>query len=85
MAWVRSLYEETKSNAAVQAISLPNFDEFWQGEQISFGDQLPRAEFMLEKFRQNPNAHPLRTPSGKIEIFSEKIDVKMYQEIDSVV
>jgi biotin/methionine sulfoxide reductase len=80
MAWVRSLYEETKSNAAAQAISLPNFDEFWQGEQISFGDQLPRAEFMLEKFRQNPNAHPLRTPSGKIEIFSEKIDAFQYPD-----
>jgi len=31
------------------------------------------AFIMLKDFRQNPDAHPLHTPSGKIEIFSETI------------
>ncbi len=73
MEWVERLYEETRNNAAECGVTLPDFDAFWQGEQIHFGDQLPSAEFMLEKFRRDPKAHPLKTPSGKIEIFSETV------------
>jgi len=73
MEWVERLYKETRTNAADRGVTLPDFDAFWQGEQIHFGDQLPSAEFMLEKFRRDPKAHPLKTPSGKIEIFSETV------------
>ena len=72
-AWVEHLYAETVNNAAERGISLPDFATFWEGEQIHFGDQLPAAEFMLEKFRRAPDQHPLATPSGKIEIFSETV------------
>ena len=36
--------------------------------------QLEGLTFPLEAFRSDPQKHPLRTPSGKIEIFSETID-----------
>jgi biotin/methionine sulfoxide reductase len=52
---------------------LPDFEAFWAGEQISLGEQLPDSTFGMEKFRSNPENNPLRTPSGKIEIFSEAI------------
>ncbi len=73
MEWVRQLYESTRDSAAENRIQLPPFEEFWSGEQFHVGDQLPDAEFMLEKFRRDPDKYPLRTPSGKIEIFSETI------------
>jgi biotin/methionine sulfoxide reductase len=38
---------------------------------ISFSDQSTVA---FSAFRADPDAHPLRTPSGKIDIFSDAID-----------
>ena len=63
MAWVQSLYEFTRANAAKADIELPDFETFWQGEQLSIADQ----------FRRDAQAHPLPTPSGKIELYSETI------------
>jgi biotin/methionine sulfoxide reductase len=73
MQWVQHLYEITRSNAAAQSISLPSFADFWSGEQFSIADQAVEVSFTLERFRQDPQANPLGTPSGKIEIFSETI------------
>ena len=71
--WLRRLYEQLRSNAAGTGLELPPFDEFWAGEQISLWEQLPDRTFRLEAFRQDPEAAPLNTPSGKIEIHSETI------------
>jgi len=73
MEWVRHIYAVTRENAASKGVALPDFDSFWQGEQFYIGDQLEDAEFTLERFRRDPEKYPLRTPSGKIEIFSERI------------
>ncbi|MDG2034262.1 MAG: molybdopterin dinucleotide binding domain-containing protein, partial [Rhodospirillales bacterium] len=40
----------------------------------------PEGEVFLSAFRQDPAAHALDTPSGKIEIFSEKIDGFGYED-----
>jgi len=74
MEWVSHLYEQTRCNAAEQGISLPGFDVFWGGRQISVEQQVADMKFPLEKFRHDPLGNPLATPSGKIEIFSETID-----------
>ena len=80
MEWVQHLYETTRDSAAKKDITLPAFEEFWAGEQFHVGDQLPDAEFMLEKFRRDPENFPLKTPSGKIEIFSETIAGYGYED-----
>lgn len=69
--WVRTLYEGTWDRARKAGIELPGFDEFWAGG----GTEIPYdREFVLfADFRADPQAHPLRTPSGGIEIFSETI------------
>jgi biotin/methionine sulfoxide reductase len=53
-------------------VPLPPFEEFWEaGIAEAKGEN--REPVMLARFRVDPTANPLRTPSGKIEIFSEKI------------
>ena len=80
MAWVETLYEATRKNAARDGVTLPPFDRFWAGEQICFIDQVEEREFALEAFRRDPAAHPLRTPSGSIELFSETIASFGYED-----
>lgn len=73
MQWVEHLYEQTRQRADAAGVHLPDFAEFWQGEQIDMREQLDEQRFALEKFRDDPNENPLRTPSGRIELFSETI------------
>ena len=74
MGWVEWLYAATRVNAAEAGIELPEFADFWAGEQISIAEQVPVRPSALEQLRTDPAAHPLATPSGRIEIFSETID-----------
>lgn len=53
-------------------VELPSFDEFWERGLIDLGLH-DKPHVMHEAFRRDPVAHPLRTPSGKIEILSERI------------
>ena len=71
--WLRRLYGELKQSAARKGVALPEFEEFWQGEQFSIAQSVPERVFGLERFRQAPDQHPLATPSGKIEISSATI------------
>ncbi len=73
LEWVRHLYDESRARAAAAAVELPDFATFWAGEHFSIAPQLDECEFLLEAFRRDPEAHPLGTPSGKIEIYSETI------------
>jgi biotin/methionine sulfoxide reductase len=72
LAWLRHLYEDSRRRSADTGITLPDFDTFWRaGLAEARGGK--RASVMLAAFRADPRAHPLRTPSGRIEIFSETI------------
>lgn len=73
MAWVKRLYKTTVENAAAVGITMPDFDGFWSGRQFNLKNQYPPRVWAFEKFREDPEANPLTTPSGKIEIFSETI------------
>jgi biotin/methionine sulfoxide reductase len=70
--WLRRLYEVSRENAATQSIEMPNFDDFWQQGLFDLAAEA-RPVVMLEEFRRAPSDHPLTTPSGRIEIFSETI------------
>ncbi|MBY0333101.1 MAG: molybdopterin-dependent oxidoreductase [Acetobacteraceae bacterium] len=72
-AWLRHLYEDGRAQAAKAGVRLPGFDAFWQAGVLRIEAEAPVPGVMLETFRRDPAAHPLRTPSGRIEIFSERI------------
>lgn len=73
MEWIEQLYQETRARGIEHGLLMPAFQEFWAGEQLTLVNQLKDTPFALERFRTDPDAHPLPTPSGKIEIFSEVV------------
>ena len=79
MDWLRHLYDEWRGKLAEQGRAVPGFDEFWASD----GLELPVAsesQVAFADFRADPEGHPLTTPTGKIEIFSETIDSYRYPD-----
>jgi biotin/methionine sulfoxide reductase len=72
MEWVRYLYETASEQAAKSGRPWDDFDRFWERGYFEMPAS-PKPIVLFEKFRANPNRHKLGTPSGRIEIFSEKI------------
>jgi biotin/methionine sulfoxide reductase len=71
-AWLRYLYEASRERADRYAIELPGFDDFWAKGYF----EVPKPDqphVMFREFRAHPAAHRLPTPSGRIELFSERI------------
>jgi biotin/methionine sulfoxide reductase len=71
-AWVRHLYEKTRTWVEPD-VELPPFDEFWSAGTAAMPAPPRRAVGDFAALRADPVAHPLATPSGRIEIFSETI------------
>ena len=70
--WIESIYADTVERCAAQGIELPDYAEFrakgWHKVEAP-----SEPVVMLKAFREDPDANPLATPSGKIEIFSETV------------
>ena len=70
--WLRRIYGESATRAREAGVELPDFETFWQQGIIEFAAHR-RPNVMLADFRRDPDQHRLATPSGRIEIFSERI------------
>ncbi|MEM1432005.1 MAG: molybdopterin-dependent oxidoreductase [Pseudomonadota bacterium] len=70
--WLRWIWAETCAAAADQGLTLPSWEALQAGRAITLPDPAP-AQVFLSEFRADPAAHPLPTPSGRIEIYSETI------------
>ena len=70
--WLAHLYEPTRASLAAQNLPAPSFEEFWENGSLTVPQQADDGG-RLRRFREDPVAHPLSTPSGRIEIFSKKI------------
>ena len=51
---------------------LPDFDTFWKQDLCDLG-AWSSPVVMLSAFRADPVAHPLTTPSGRIELYSDTV------------
>src|SRR5262245_2280655 len=71
MAWLRHLYDRWRERLRTNA-DVPDFDGFWSAGFL----ELPRRAdeyVMLAEFRADPQLKRLATPSGRIELYSERI------------
>jgi biotin/methionine sulfoxide reductase len=70
--WLRWIWSTSRQRAAAEHLDLPDWDTFQKDGWVRLPD--PEAPtIMLQAFYEDPDANPLDTPSGKIEIFSETI------------
>ena len=79
--WIEHLYNEFQVFMEKSGTQCPSLDELKDKSWITLpvaGKQFASKPF--QEFRKNPEESPLQTPSGKIEIFSEKIDSFGYSE-----
>ena len=77
--WLRWLWDKSIEKSQEAGFSLPDFDEFWRGGSIEVL-QPQKHQILMQDFRSNPKDHPLDTPSGKIEIFSNKVASFKYSD-----
>ena len=69
--WLRHIYAVWQRRAERLGHRFPDFDQFWAEGYL----ELPfdESQVLFDDFRSDPDEHPLSTPSGKIELFSEEI------------
>jgi biotin/methionine sulfoxide reductase len=72
MGWLERLYTENAGRVARAGVGLPAFADFWRQGLIDLSGH-DRPLVMHADLRDDPSAHPLPTPSGRIEIFSDTI------------
>jgi len=70
--WLAQIYEPIRRALIGREVDAPDFDQFWEGGELTL-PMLPWYGGILRDFRHNPDAAPLPTPSGKIEITSATI------------
>ena len=77
--WLRWLWDTSRQQAADAGTSLPDWDTLQRDGWVKV--PVPDAPtIMMEAFRADPEANPLATPSGRIEIFSATIAGFGYEE-----
>jgi len=72
MDWIRALYERTRGTHREAGINLPPFERFWEQGYVE-QPRPARPHVAFADFRDSPDRHPLKTPSGRIELWSDRI------------
>ncbi|POT55572.1 trimethylamine-N-oxide reductase TorA [Citrobacter amalonaticus] len=75
LEWLETFYAIAGQRGASQQVTLPPFAQFWEANQLIEMPESPlNAQFVrFADFCRDPERHPLKTQSGKIEIWSQKI------------
>jgi biotin/methionine sulfoxide reductase len=70
--WLRRIWAESAARGRALGVDLPPYEQLWEKGVV----ELPRPfepRILLRQFRDDPDGHPLRTPSGRIELWSEQL------------
>lgn len=78
--WLEWLYERWRARLPHECGPAPAFDVFWERGVLALEPEQAGAQIFLSDFRADPVGHPLGTPSGKIEIVSERVQAFGYEE-----
>lgn len=79
MGWLAHLYGRFRARHGEAGVDLPEFWEFWERGEVTL-PATPRHHTVFESFRHDPDAQPLPTPSGRIELFSSTVDSFGYDD-----
>ncbi len=71
--WIRLLYGQARENASAAGVDMPPFERFWEDGHAELTRRITSQTF-LGPFRSDPERHRLATPSGRIELYSAKVD-----------
>ncbi|MQA94919.1 MAG: molybdopterin-dependent oxidoreductase [Streptosporangiales bacterium] len=70
--WLEHLYGRWREGMDRRGHDTPSFAEFWAAGEVRLPPGEPQRTLFAD-FRADPEAHPLRTPSGRIEITSAAV------------
>ena len=70
--WAQALWDVTRGFSSRAGVTLPDWETFITGDAIAVPDPSPEQVYLAD-FRADPEAHPLPTPSGRLELYSETI------------
>lgn len=82
--WAEHFYNEARTQGKSKNIELPPFEEFWEKGYFEFKTMTPNGDNFVafKEFIRDPLENPLGTPSGKIEIFSQKVASYGYDDCE---
>src|SRR5204862_13971 len=65
MQWLRQLYAQWRAALPADMKPVPEFDAFWEKGSLELEPTGRRPQVLLQDFRADPGASPLKTPSGR--------------------
>ena len=77
--WQKWIWEQSCKRAAKLNVQMPDYESFREAGFYKSPD-LKEDRIFLSDFFKDPDKNPLKTPSGKIEIFSKTIDSFNYND-----
>ncbi len=80
MEWLRHLYDVYRQRVAKDGTEMPGFDGFWEAGYFEHS-QPDNPPIPFADFREDPDGAALKTPSGRIEIYSETIAELGYDDV----
>ena len=79
MEWLAHIWDQSRPKALKEQFELPDFESFWNNGIYQLPTPAPRKAWLAD-FREDPDKHPLSTPSGKLELYSDTIAGFDYQD-----